>query len=185
MNSEKLGEQTLRSDRIYNGKVINLRRDMVKLPIGKTAIREVVEHQGGVSIVAMPDDHTIVLVRQFRRPSMKMLLELPAGSLEEGESPEECASRELVEETGYRADSLVKIQKFFLAPGYSTEVMHIFMATGLSETDRRLDEEEDIEVIKVEFGEAVQMVMRGEIEDAKSICGILRADIMMREEFRS
>lgn len=139
------------------------------------------EHRGAVALVVMPDEKSLILVRQFRLPAGRVLLELPAGTLNEGETPEACARRELAEETGYEANNFEKLLECFLAPGYSSEVMHIFRAEGLRRHSGRLDEDEAIEVVKVGFDEALQMIERKEIEDAKSICGILATALRGKE----
>jgi ADP-ribose pyrophosphatase len=116
-------EETTGSERIYEGRIINLRVDTVRLPSGRESKREVIEHKGAVCIVPVLDDGRVMLVRQFRKASGQSLLEVPAGGLEEGESPEQCAARELMEECGFRPGKLVPIYEAFLAPGYSTGLL--------------------------------------------------------------
>lgn len=166
-------EETIESQSIYSGKILSLRRDTVKIRDGKVAIREIVEHGGAVGIIAFTDEGKIILVRQFRKATGRELIEIPAGTLERGEDPIKCASRELEEETGYVASEIRHIISFYLAPGYSTEIMHIFHASGLQKTRQKLEEDEAVELIDVELDEAISMVRRNEIEDAKTITSLL------------
>ncbi len=166
-------EETIESQSIYSGKILALRRDTVKIRDGKVAIREIVEHGGAVGIIAFTDEGKIILVRQFRKATGRELIEIPAGTLERGEDPIKCASRELEEETGYVASEIRHIISFYLAPGYSTEIMHIFHASGLQKTRQKLEEDEAVELIDVELDEAISMVRRNEIEDAKTITSLL------------
>jgi len=166
-------EATLESRHIYNGKILNLRVDRVALPDGRAVIREVVEFHGGVAIVALDDAQRVLLVRQYRYAVGRHLLELPAGNLEPGEQPEECAVRELEEETGYCAARIEPLCRFYSAPGGTDEIMHVFLATGLRPGRPRPEDDERIEVISVGLGEALAMIASGEICDAKSIIGLL------------
>ena len=170
---KQLAEETIGSQTIYSGKILSLRRDTVRVRDGKVAIREIVEHGGAVGIVAFTDEGKIILVKQFRKATNKELVEIPAGTLEIGEDPVRCASRELEEETGYRASEMKPVLSFYLAPGYSTEIMHIFRANDLRKTRQRLEEDEAVELIEVDLDEAISMVRRNEIEDAKTISSLL------------
>ncbi len=170
---KQLAEETIGSQSIYSGKILSLRRDTIKIRDGKVAIREIVEHGGAVGIVPFTDEGKIILVKQFRKATNKELVEIPAGTLERGEDPIKCASRELEEETGYVASEIRRIISFYLAPGYSTEIMHIFHASGLRKTRQKLEEDEEVELINVELDEAISMVRRNEIEDAKTITSLL------------
>jgi len=176
-----LTEKTLESKRIFEGRLVNLRVDTVELPSGRTATREVVEHKGAVAIVPMLDHEKIVLVRQFRQPAGAVLLEIPAGTLDEGEDPAGCARRELVEEIGYFPGKLTEMFHSYLAPGYSTEMLHTFLAEDLRQVGQNNDVDEFIEVVPVSLRDAVEMVISGEIVDAKSICGILLASRLFKE----
>ncbi len=176
-----LREETIGSQTIYSGKILRLRRDTVKIRDGKVAIREIVEHGGAVGIVAFTDRGKIILVKQFRKATNKLLLEIPAGTLERGEDPVQCASRELEEETGYVALEIKPILSFYLAPGYSTEIMHIFCASNLRKTRQRLEEDEEVELIEVELDEAISMVRRNEIEDAKTISSLLAIKFLFHD----
>ena len=169
-------EKTLETKRIFEGKIVNLRVDKVELPDGRSATREVVEHRGAVAVVPMLDSKRLVLVRQYRQPVGKILLEIPAGCLEKDESPEDCAKRELMEEIGYDPQKLTKMFHSHLSPGYSTEVLHTFLAEDLVKVPENRDMDEFLEVVTLDFRDAVEMIRGGEITDAKSICGILLAE---------
>jgi ADP-ribose pyrophosphatase len=171
----KLDEKTLDTKRIFEGKIVNLRVDTVELPDGCTSTREVVEHKGAVAIVPMLDHDKVVLVRQWRQAAGQALLEIPAGGLEYGESPLECARRELQEEIGYLPGKLTEMFYSYLAPGYSSEKLHTFLAEDLKEVAAGRDFDEFLEVVTVGLDEAVEMICAGQIVDAKSICGILLA----------
>ncbi|SHJ64902.1 NUDIX hydrolase [Tepidibacter formicigenes] len=168
-----LEEKTMSSEKIYNGKVINLRVDTVELPQHKYQKREIVEHPGAVAILALTEKKEVILVKQFRKPVEETLLELPAGKLELGEDPKECAIRELKEETGYEAEKIKFSNLFYTSAGFSNEKMYLYLATGLKEGQSCPDEDEYIEVFKVKISEALDMIKKGEIKDAKTIIGIL------------
>lgn len=165
-------EETTGSERIYEGRIINLRVDTVRLPSGRESKREVIEHKGAVCIVPVLDDGRVMLVRQFRKASEQSLLEVPAGGLEEGESPQECAARELMEECGFRPGKLVPIYQAFLAPGYSTEMMYAFLATELSPEKMEADDDESIEIESFSLDELEAMIDAFEIRDAKTVAAI-------------
>jgi ADP-ribose pyrophosphatase len=165
--------KVLKSESIYSGRVISLIKDTVILPSGRTVIREKVMHPGSVGILPVLEDGRLVLIRQFRYVVGSSLLEIPAGTVEKGESPEECAARELQEETGYRAGKLTLLSAFYLAPGYSNEFMWLFKATELEAGEMRPMPDESIEVRRLSPEEALQMIRSGEIRDVKTICAIL------------
>ncbi|MBP2024991.1 NUDIX hydrolase [Peptoniphilus stercorisuis] len=166
-------ERTMKSEKVFDGKILSLRVDTVELPDKKYSKREVVEHDPAVAVVAADEDNNILLVKQYRKPVEKSLLEIPAGSLEIGENPKEGALRELKEETGYIAKDLEYITEFYSTPGFCTEKMYIFFADEIEESSQDLDEDEFIECIKVPLDKAVKMIEVGEIMDAKTIVGIL------------
>ena len=166
-------EKTISSDRIYTGKIVSLRVDTVELPGHKYQKREIVEHGGAVGIVAINDKNEILLVKQFRKPIETVLWEIPAGRLEKGENPKDCAIRELKEETGYSAENVKLIHQFYTSAGFSNEKLYIYLATNLSEGDMKLDEGEYLDVHKVTLDEALKMVLNNEIRDAKTSIGIL------------
>jgi len=169
-----LEEKTISSDRIYTGKVISLKVDTVEVENQGYQKREIVEHCGAVGIVAINDNNEVVLIKQFRKAIEKVIWEIPAGKLEVGENPKECAIRELKEETGYEAENLKLIHKFFTSPGFSNQKVYIYLATGLTVGERSLDDE-SLEVYKIGLEDAYNMVIKNEIEDAKTLIGILLA----------
>lgn len=170
-----LKEKTLDSKRIFEGKIVNLRVDTVELPDGKQAKREVVEHPGAVAIVPLLDGSKVVMVRQFRQPAGEVLTEIPAGTKEKNENAEECAKRELIEEIGYATGRITKMFSTYLAPGYSEEMLHTFLAEDLTPARAETDEDEFIEVVTYDLNDAVEMIRTGEIKDAKTVCGLLMA----------
>lgn len=137
--------------------------------------REIVEHPGSSVVLPMHSNGEITLVRQFRLPANEFLLEIPAGTVEKGETPEQCAFREIEEETGYRAGRLTKASEFFVSPGFLTEKMHLFLAHDLEKTEQKPDFDENIEVVRLKLDVAVALVGDGTIIDAKTIIGILLA----------
>ena len=177
-----LKEKTLSSRRIYDGRILNVRVDTVELPNGCVSTREIVEHRGAVAIVPILDTDRIVMVRQFRQPVGEVLLEIPAGTLAPGEDPDDCALRELAEETGYQAGDLRKLFSSYLAPGYSSEMLHTYLATGLSKTEANTDPDEFVEIVVVRLDDAVGMIGSGEIRDAKTICGVLMTQRVLRDD---
>ncbi len=176
-----LTEKTLESKRIFEGRVVNLRLDTVELPNGRKTSREVVEHRGAVAIVPLLDHETLVLVRQYRQPVGDALLEIPAGTLDSSEDPADCARRELVEEIGYFPGKLTEMFHSYLSPGYSTEILHTFLAEDLRKGVENRDSDEFLEVVTINLRDAVEMIRSGEIVDAKSICGILLASRLFKE----
>ena len=138
----KLDEKTIEKKYIYKGRIINVRTDTAELPNGKQALREVVEHPGGVTVAALTDNDELMFVRQFRYPYSEVLLELPAGKLEYGEDPFEAGKRELREETGAVAEHYIDLGKFYPTPGYCGEIIHMYAAKGLSFTSLDLDDDE-------------------------------------------
>jgi ADP-ribose pyrophosphatase len=165
--------KVLRSESIYSGRIISLIKDTIVLHSGHTVIREKIIHPGSVGILPVLEDGRLVLIEQFRYVVGSSLLEIPAGTIEEGESPEECAARELQEETGYRAGKLTPISAFYLTPGYSSEFMWLFKATELEVGEMKPMLDESIEVRKISLGEALQLIKSGGIRDVKTICAIL------------
>lgn len=169
------------SKRLYDGRILKLRLDTVLLPNGKTSQREIVEHRGAVAMVPMLDRHTVVLVRQYRRAAEAGLLEIPAGTRDPDEDVEACARRELGEEINYAAGRMIKLFQSFMAPGYSTEVIHTFLALELTPAAGHTDEDEFLEILPMPFAAALNMIQTGEIIDAKSISGLLYADRVLKE----
>lgn len=166
-------EVTIKSEKIYEGKILNLKVDTVELPDKKYTKREIVEHSGGVGVVAITKIDNIILVNQYRQAISKEILEIPAGKLEIGEEPRSTALRELQEETGYSAQKLRYITEFYPTPGYCTEKIHLFVADDLVLGEQNLDEHEYVEVVEIPFDEAYEKVLNGDIVDAKTIIAIL------------
>jgi ADP-ribose pyrophosphatase len=166
----------LLSSRIaYKGGHIQVREDRVIEPGGgHEALREIVVHPGAVCIVARPTLEEIILIRQYRHATGRELVEIPAGTLHDGEDPRECAIRELEEETGYRAANMIERARFWTTPGFTTEFMYLYEATGLTKTQPNPDDDEVIEVDIVSQSRALQMIDDGIIQDAKTILGLLR-----------
>jgi ADP-ribose pyrophosphatase len=169
-----LDEQTIDRQPIYNGRVVKLDLVTVTLPNGESSQREIITHPGAVAIVALDEAQNVLMVRQFRLAAGRMMLEIPAGTLEPNESVLVCAERELQEEAGYKPLKLTPIGGIFVAPGYTTEYIHLFRASNLVESRLEMDNDEFIEVVKIPFTKALDMIDRGEIQDAKSIAGLLR-----------
>ena len=167
-------EKPLKQDYLYRGKIVNLRVDNAELPDGTTALREVIEHPGGVCVAALTDKEELLFVEQFRYPYMETVLELPAGKLEYGEDPFEAGKRELQEETGAAAENYRDLGKLYPTPGYCGEIIHMYLAENLTFSEQHLDEDEFLEVRRIPLEEAFQMVMRNEIRDSKTQVGILK-----------
>jgi ADP-ribose pyrophosphatase len=164
----------LDSKEIFSGRVFNVTVDTVREG-DKTYVREIVHHPGSAVILPVFDDGTIALVRQYRHPAVRYLLELPAGTLNDKERPEEGAARELEEELGLVAGRMEKLSEFFVSPGFCEEKMWLYMATDLTETAQRLEDDELLEVMRLPIDRALQMITDGEIEDAKTIIGLMLA----------
>jgi ADP-ribose pyrophosphatase len=164
----------LDSKKIFSGRVFDVTVDTVREG-DKTYVREVVHHPGSAVILPAFDDGTIALVRQYRHPAVRYLLELPAGTLNDQERPEEGAARELEEELGLVAGQMEKLSEFFVSPGFCEEKMWLYLATDLTETVQRLEDDEVLEVLRLPLDRALQMITEGEIEDAKTIIGLMLA----------
>ncbi|MBC8103049.1 MAG: NUDIX hydrolase [Cytophagales bacterium] len=165
-------ETVTHSERIFEGRIVKLRVDTVTLPNGKQSKREVIEHSGAVAVVALLDDQTVLLVRQFRLPAEKALLEIVAGGIDAGESPIEAARRELAEEIGMVPDTLIPLYEAFVAPGYTTEKIYGFLARGLRDAPEDADEDEFVEVVSMRLDDAIKAISTGEIEDMKTVAGL-------------
>ncbi len=175
-----LKEEQISSEEVYNGRIIRVTRDTVRLENGSEAVREVVHHPGGACVVPLTDDGQVLMVRQFRYPHGSDTLEVPAGKLEYGEDPLECGIRELSEETGLRADEFVDLGAMCTSPGFSTEVLHIYLALGLHPGKSHPDEGEFLNVEKFPLQDLVKMVMDNQIDDGKTIAAVLKADRYLR-----
>lgn len=173
-------EKTLDTKRIYEGRIINLRVDTVTVQSG-TSTREIVEHNGGAVIAAVTEENKIILVRQFRKPFDRGILEVPAGKLDGDEDPDLAAMRELSEETGYTAGRLEKLTELYPSVGYTNEVLHIYLATELTPGACHPDENEVLEVMEMDLEEVYRMVMDGKIHDAKTIAAVMMARDKLQE----
>lgn len=169
-------EKTLDSKLVFDGKVVKLYKDSIELPTGQKSFREIVKHSGGVVILAYKENK-ILLVKQFRYPMKEVLYELPAGKLEYGEDPFEAAKRELEEETGYCAGKWTDLGFVYTSPGYSDEKLYLYKAEDLNYTHRHPDEGEILEPLEIEEKEVIAMIGNGKINDAKTLCALLRAKI--------
>ena len=158
---------------VYHGKIVNLDVDQVLLPSGRSGIREVVHHPGGVVAVPVTPDGRLVLVRQFRYPLQKFILEFPAGKLDSNQPPLETIARELEEEAGLRADNITHEFSFYTSPGISDEIIHLYIARGLNPISQRLEEGEHITVESYTSQECLDKILTGEIADGKTMIGIL------------
>jgi len=172
---KKFQETTISTEKIYDGKVIQLQVDEVTLPDGKKAKRELIKHSGAVAVIPITKDNKIVLVEQYRKPLEKPLVEIPAGKLEIGEEPETAAIRELEEETGYTANNLSLITSFYSSPGFADEIVYIYITDELEKLDTPVegDEDEFVEVHELTLDEAKQYVEEQRIHDAKTNYAIL------------
>ena len=166
----------------YEGKIINLRVDEARLPDGSTAAREVVEHPGGVGVLALTDEGEVLLVQQYRYPYGEITTEIPAGKRDRGEEPLETGKRELAEETGATADNFTSLGVLYPTPGYCDEVIYLYLATGLHFAEMHPDEDEFLDVLRMPLAELVERVMAGEIPDAKTQIAALKAWKLTKEK---
>ena len=164
-------EKTLSSQRLFNGKILTVVKDEVLLANGKTSFREVVLHPGAVTVIPVLEDK-IIFVEQFRYPVGERLLELPAGKLEKNEVPEVTAKRELLEETGFEAAKLIHLKTFYTTPGFSNEIMHLFLALDLKEKNPRPDEDEIVKNVLIDVKQVKELLFSEKIKDAKTIIGL-------------
>ena len=174
--------RTLSSKQVFDGKIVKVFVDDVRLPDGREARWERVVHPGAVGIVPLLGDGMVVLVRQYRHAIGNVLLEIPAGKLEEGEPPDVCARRELAEEVGYRAGKMVKLAEFYNSPGFCDEYFHLFLARELEEGRAEAEPDEFFQVEAVHLEEAFDMISAGEVRDAKTIIGITLTKLLIAGE---
>ena len=167
--------ELIKSDIILQGRAFKIRRDYLKTPTGRETKLEIVEHGGSVVIIPVDDENNLLFVRQYRHAAGKDILELPAGTRDGDEPYEECAAREIREETGMEAGKLEKLGEFYLAPGYSTEFMGVFLATGLRQNPLQADDDEFLELEKIPIQKAMEMAEHGEVLDAKTLAALLLA----------
>ncbi len=179
---KNLTEKITHRESIYKGKIIDLEKLTVTLPNGNNASREVIRHCGACAVVALTDDLQIILEHQYRAPFDKILIEIPAGKKDHGEDPLVCAKRELLEETGYVSNDFTFLTKIALAPGYSDEVIHLYLARNIILHEQKLDEDEFLVVEKVPFKKAKEMVLNGTIENSIAVAGILFVSELLEGE---
>ncbi len=171
-----MSERAISSKNVYAGKIITVRKDQMMFPNGHLGIREVVDCADAVAVVALTDSNEVLMVKQYRHPAGQELWEIPAGKIETGESPLQCAQRELEEETGYRAQNWRQIYSFYTSPGFCTEQIYLLLADNLTKYEQKLDQDEFIEAGKISLFMALQMAANGQIVDAKTIVGLLAAE---------
>lgn len=167
-----MNELVTNTQQIYNGRLLKLHVDTVKLPNGRETTREIVEHPGAVAIIPILDNGKLLVVKQYRTAAHKCLIEIPAGTLEPDEASVSCAKRELIEETGYVARRIKKLFSCYLAPGYSTEKIHFFLASQLVPTKPKQAQDESITIHTMGLHEALRAIKRGRIQDAKTISAL-------------
>jgi ADP-ribose pyrophosphatase len=165
--------QLLDSQKIFTGAVFAVARDRLREDSGQEIIREVVQHPGGAGGVPIFTDGRIALVRQYRHPAKREMLEIPAGKIDAGESPEICAAREIEEELGVRVGQIEKLAEFYSTPGFCEEKLFVYLATKLEPAQQKLDHDEAVEIVYLSLEEAWQLVEQGEIEDAKTIIALM------------
>ncbi|TGB04458.1 NUDIX domain-containing protein [Halobacillus salinus] len=172
---KKFEEKTYEKETIYQGKIVRLEVDSVTLPDGNTSKRELIKHPGAVAVIALTDEGKLVVVEQYRKPMEKSMVEIPAGKLEPGESPEVCALRELEEETGYTTQKLEKITSFYTSPGFADEIVHLYFTDQLHRLEESPagDEDEFVELMELSLEEAEEMEKEERIHDAKTAYALL------------
>lgn len=174
-----LTERTVESKTLFDGIIVTLKVDQAQLPDGKVATREVVEHPGGVAILALDEENNVTLVQQYRYPFHQVLLELPAGKLDAGEDHRPAAIRELSEETGLEAGELTYLGHIYASPGFCDEALHMYLARDLTRARQHLDEDEFLDVVTMPFDTLVEQVMSGEITDAKTVATVLKVKTLL------
>lgn len=172
-------EKTLSSKKIFDGHILHVRLDTIRLPNGEEASREVVDHPGGVCVLALDEENNALMVSQFRYPYMEVVREVPAGKLEYGEDPRAAAIRELKEETGAVAGEFRSLGELYPSPGYCGEIIRMYLARDLSFGETHLDEDEFLNLERVPFARLVDQVLSGEIKDAKTIAVVLKGKLLL------
>ena len=177
-------ETVLASERVYEGRILNLRVDEVRTPTGVEALREIVENGGAVAIVALDDQQRVLLVRQYRHAVRSLVIEVPAGKLDGDENPLEGAERELREETGFRAERYEQLGSFYPAPAWSTELVYLYLATHLTPGPAQLEADEVIELLQVPLAETIEMIQAGAITDGKTMAALMLAQRWLNSDGR-
>lgn len=176
----KLFEKTLSSQSVFDGKILHITLDEVELENGKTSKREVVNHPGGVTVAALDEENNLYFVKQFRYPYKEVVLELPAGKLEKGSTPLENGKRELLEETGATGYSYMSLGQVYPSPGYTSEIIHLYVCRIKTEGESRLDEGEFLNVEKIPLDKAVEMVLNNQLPDAKTQIAVLKTAMLLK-----
>lgn len=171
-------EKTIESQKVFEGRIIDVRIETVEFPDGTTAYRELVNHPGGVGVLALTSEGKIPLVKQFRKPFEKVMYEIPAGKLDKGEQPLVCGMRELKEETGYSAEKYVDLGCIYPSPGFVDEITYMFFAKGLEKGQDNPDDDEFLDVEEFTVDEVREMIFNNEINDAKSVAAFLKCDAL-------
>ena len=183
MNDERLTEKKVSADQIFLGKILNVQKWTVTLPNGSEAKREIVLHAGAAAVLPLDDDGYTYLVRQYRCPFQKIMLEVPAGKLDRPDEDKlECAKRELKEETGFTADNWTSLGKFVSSPGFCNEEIGLFLARGLHLGNTEFDEDEFLDIVKIKLEDALKMLDNGELDDGKTVCALLMAQRILAKE---
>ena len=167
--------ELIESQNIFTGAVFSVERDRLREENGSEIVREVVRHAGGAGCLPLFDDGRVALVKQYRHPARRELLEIPAGKIEAGETPMECAAREVEQEIGFRVGRIEPLAEFYSTPGFCEERLYVYLATELEQAEQNLDHDEFVEIVYLPLNEAVAMAERGEIEDSKTIIALLLA----------
>ncbi len=167
-------EKLVSSKEVFHGRSVRLRIDTVVKPSGEQTSREIVEHKDCIAVVPIDANNNVILVKQYRTPAGKTLLEIPAGSIEAGEDPEDCVRRELQEEIGYLPETIIKLGGVYAAPGYCTEYLHLYLARDLKESRLVAEDTDEIEIVRIPLSEIPELIKTGRISDGKSVSGLLR-----------
>jgi len=175
-------ETLISSEVVYKGKIFDIKRDRVKTSFGNEATRDVLVHKGATAAVVVTHKNTILLVKQYRHSAEDFLLEIPAGGLEDGENPSDCIIRELQEEVGVKPNKIEFLYQIWLAPGYSSEKLFVYLATDLEKSILPHDQDEDLEVVELTFDEVIEMIVSGKIRDAKTIAAVLTVDKILNSK---
>jgi ADP-ribose pyrophosphatase len=181
-SAQKLTESTVSSEQIYKGILLDVRKDVALLPDGRQSVREWIRHPGACAVVPLFDNGDVMLIRQFRYPAGQIFWEVPAGKIDPDEPPDITAVRELQEEVGLECEHMHYIGHMYLCIGYSDEVIHIYGATGLRQEQASTDEDEFLEPVRMPIRDAIEMIHTGEINDAKTMVSLLRAEHWFKEK---